>query len=135
MEKEKEKGIKKIARKLPTRKNFQCVIKRFRRTGSVKIKKQVKEITVTPNENIEKVRKLVEGNVGMFLNQMSVDVFYPYRIHLTTELTDQQKKVRLDYNKGPCDFLRWQPQGQKYRYQGLSVQGTEMYLGLAAMET
>ena len=33
--------------------------------------------------------------------------FYPYRIYLTTELKDQHKKVRLDYNKGPCDFYLW----------------------------
>ena len=81
----------------------------------------MKEKTVTTDENIEKVRKLVEGNVGMSLNQMSVETglpkttvwtilwkslnFYPYRIHLTTELTHQHKKVRLNYNEGPCDFL------------------------------
>ena len=65
------------------------------------MEKPVKEKTVTTDENIEKVRKLVEGNIGMSLNQMSVETglpkttvwtilwkslnFYPYR--------------RLNYNK------------------------------------
>ena len=32
----KEKGIEKFPRKLPTRRNFKCVIDRFKKTGSVK---------------------------------------------------------------------------------------------------
>ena len=51
----------------------------------------------------------------MSLNQMSVELnipkstiwviirksmnLYPYKIHLTTELTEQHKRVRLDYNR------------------------------------
>ena len=33
----KEKGIEHFPRKLPTRKNFKCVIERFQKTGSVKL--------------------------------------------------------------------------------------------------
>ena len=33
----KEKGIEHFPRKLPTRKNFNCVIERFQKTGSVKL--------------------------------------------------------------------------------------------------
>ena len=111
----KEKKIEAHPRELPSRKVFKCVIERFRRTGSVKMEDPVKEKPVTTEENIEKVRRLVEGNIGMSLRQMSVELglakstvwkilrkslnFYPYRIHLTTELTDQRKKVRLDYDK------------------------------------
>ena len=83
------------------KKNFQCVIERFRRTGSVKMEKPVKEKTVTTDENIEKMRKLVEGNIGMSLNQMSVETGLPK----TTVWTILRKSLnfypyrRLNYNK------------------------------------
>lgn len=114
----KEKGIEKFPRKHPSRKNFKCVIDRFEKSGSVKIdypKKMEKKPVTENEENIEKVRRLVESNVGMSLNQMSVELnipkstvwkivrnslnFHPYKIHTTTELTEQHKRVRVDYNK------------------------------------
>ena len=43
----KEKGIEHFPRKLPTRKNFKCVIERFQKTGSVKLE-QPKKIDEKP---------------------------------------------------------------------------------------
>ena len=114
----KEKGIEKFPRKLPTRKNFKCVIDRFKKTGSVKMErpKKIDGKHVTENEeNIEKVRQLITRNAGMSLNQISIETnlpktsvwrilrmslnFYPYRISLTTKLTDAHKRARMEYNR------------------------------------
>ena len=83
-----------------------CLINRFMKTGSVHIEKpkQYKKPVTNDQENVEKVRELISRNVGMSLNQMSIELnlskssvwrilwkslnFYPYRINLTTELTD-----------------------------------------------
>ena len=73
----KEKEIEKFPRKLPSIKTFKCVIDRFRKTGSVKMEAPVRDKPVINNENVEKVRRLVEGNVGMSLNQMSIELDLP----------------------------------------------------------
>ena len=42
----KEKGIEHFPRKLPTRKNFKCVIERFQKTGSVEeeVRRAVRDV-------------------------------------------------------------------------------------------
>ena len=111
----KLKGIEKHPRKLPKKKVFKTVIDRFQKTGSVNIQYGKRGKTVTGNEeNIEKVRSLVTRNPQMSIRQMSVQLdlpytivwkilrdslnFFPYKIHLTTELTEQHKRIRLEYS-------------------------------------
>ena len=58
----KEKGIEKFPRKLPTRKNFKCVIDRFKKTGSVKME-HPKKINV--RRAVRDVRPRVELCIKM----------------------------------------------------------------------
>ena len=114
----KEKGIEKFPRKLPKKNVFKRVIDRFRTTGSVKIeypKKKEKKPVIENEETVERVRQLITSNVGMSLRQMATELdlpkstvwdilrktlnFYPYKINLTTELTEQHKRARLEYNR------------------------------------
>ena len=87
----------------------------------------MKKPVTESEENIEKVRNLITNHIGMSINQMTIETnlskssvwrilrqslnFYPYKIHLTTELTNQHKKVRLDFDKWlleqPEDFAEF----------------------------
>ena len=97
----KEKGIEKFPRQLPSKKSFKCVIDRFEKSGSVKdvYPKKMEKKPVTDNEeNIEKVRRLVENNRGMSLNQMSRCFFSTDRMRGTgpprvTTLTSRRPAV------------------------------------------
>ena len=126
----KQKGIEHFPRKLPHKKVFKRVIDRFLNTGSINIDRSPKmeKKPVTENEeNIEKVRRLVASHLGMSLRQMATELdlpkstvwtilrkslnFYPYKVNLTTELTDEHKRIRLDYNRWlleqPEDFANF----------------------------
>ena len=112
----KEKGIEHFPRKLPNKRSFKKVIDRFQKKGSVHIEnREYKKPVTEDEENVEKVRDLISRNVGMSLNQISIELnlskssvwrilrqslnFYPYRINLTTELTDAHKRARQEYNR------------------------------------
>lgn len=111
----KLKGLEKFPRKLPKKYVFKTVIKRFENTGSVKMEPPKREKPVTQDEeNIEKVSSLVRKNPQMSIRQIAVETvltitsvwkilchslnFFPYKINLTTELTDQHKRIRLEYS-------------------------------------
>ena len=110
----KLKGIEKHPRKLPKKKVFKSVIDRFQKTGSVNIQYPKLGKPSTENEESIEVRSLVTRNPQMSIRQMSVELdlpytivwkilretlnFFPYKINLTTELTDQHKRIRLEYS-------------------------------------
>ena len=91
-------------------------IKRYNDTGSVRKRYGGgRQVTATTSQNVRKVKKRLERNPRRSVNQMAADIgvspmsiyrilknklmVKPYKIQKVQELTDAQKKVRLDKAK------------------------------------